>query len=65
MQNIRTDRNSSCKSVWGLASCVMLRGEMAQRGHQLNSEKFSCSICLDLLKHPNKCCLRCCPDAVM
>ncbi|XP_030609222.1 tripartite motif-containing protein 16-like [Archocentrus centrarchus] len=25
---------------------------MAQRGNQLNSEKFSCSICLDLLKYP-------------
>ncbi|XP_008303799.1 E3 ubiquitin/ISG15 ligase TRIM25-like, partial [Stegastes partitus] len=25
---------------------------MAQRGNQLNSEKLSCSICLDLLKHP-------------
>ncbi|XP_028278129.1 tripartite motif-containing protein 16-like [Parambassis ranga] len=29
-----------------------LRGEMAQQGIQLDQEKLSCSICLDLLKDP-------------
>ncbi|XP_074506677.1 uncharacterized protein LOC141776779 [Sebastes fasciatus] len=29
-----------------------LRGEMAQQGVQLDHERFSCSICLDLLKDP-------------
>ncbi|KAM9322959.1 tripartite motif-containing protein 16-like [Pholidichthys leucotaenia] len=31
---------------------VKLRGEMAQKGVQLDAERFSCSICQDLLKDP-------------
>ncbi|KAM9322998.1 LOW QUALITY PROTEIN: tripartite motif-containing protein 16-like [Pholidichthys leucotaenia] len=31
---------------------VKLRGEMAQKGVQLDAERFSCNICLDQLKDP-------------
>ncbi|KAM9349509.1 uncharacterized protein ABDE67_009233 [Symphorus nematophorus] len=31
---------------------LLLRGEMEQKGVQLDQESFSCSICLDLLKDP-------------
>ncbi|XP_074506196.1 tripartite motif-containing protein 16-like [Sebastes fasciatus] len=33
-------------------SLLLLRGEMAQKGVQVEKETFSCSICLDLLRDP-------------
>ncbi|XP_037644455.1 E3 ubiquitin/ISG15 ligase TRIM25-like [Sebastes umbrosus] len=35
-----------------LRQSLLLRGEMAQKGVQLDQEAISCSICLDLLKDP-------------
>ncbi|XP_074506751.1 uncharacterized protein LOC141776830 [Sebastes fasciatus] len=35
-----------------LRQSLLLRGEMAQKGVQLDEEAISCSICLDLLKDP-------------
>ncbi|XP_053186838.1 E3 ubiquitin/ISG15 ligase TRIM25-like [Scomber japonicus] len=35
-----------------LRQSLLLRGEMAQQGAQLDGDKFCCSICLDLLKDP-------------
>ncbi|XP_062284285.1 uncharacterized protein LOC133990125 [Scomber scombrus] len=35
-----------------LRQSLLLRGEMAQQGAQLDGAKFCCSICLDLLKDP-------------
>ncbi|XP_053186844.1 E3 ubiquitin/ISG15 ligase TRIM25-like [Scomber japonicus] len=40
-----------CKKV-KLRQSLLLRGEMAQQGAQLDGAKFCCSICLDLLKDP-------------
>ncbi|XP_037644458.1 E3 ubiquitin/ISG15 ligase TRIM25-like [Sebastes umbrosus] len=41
-----------CSQEVKLRQSLLLRGEMAQKGVQLDQEAISCSICLDLLKDP-------------
>ncbi|XP_053186841.1 uncharacterized protein LOC128369789 [Scomber japonicus] len=49
--HIYGDTAELCKKV-KLRQSLLLRGEMAQQGAQLDGAKFCCSICLDLLKDP-------------
>ncbi|XP_037644459.1 E3 ubiquitin/ISG15 ligase TRIM25-like [Sebastes umbrosus] len=52
------DRTNRCRTSWTgvkrleLKLVSLPRGEMAQKGVQLDQEAISCSICLDLLKDP-------------
>ncbi|XP_053186839.1 uncharacterized protein LOC128369787 [Scomber japonicus] len=50
-QEIRAQTSITSQKV-KLRQSLLLRGEMAQQGAQLDGAKFCCSICLDLLKDP-------------